>query len=114
MMDAFEFCRELARMCKAYEYCDGCPLEKGGEEEPFSCGDIRISDKYIQKKIDIVEKWSKKHPVKTMAMDFFEKFPNAPSNNGVPICCPSQIYENKNSSCDGNCEKCWNRPLEEE
>lgn len=112
-MDAFEFCKEYGRMCKTYEYCDGCPMEKWEKVTSHSCREISIPKDCLRKKIDIMEKWSKEHPKKTMMMDFFEKFPNAPSNNGVPICCPSQIYENKNSSCDGNCEKCWNRPLEE-
>lgn len=107
-MEAYDFWREFRRMCKTYEYCEGCPFDK----LEFSCREIKISNNDIKQKVEIVEKWSKEHPVKTMAMDFFEKFPNAPSNNGVPICCPSQIYENKNSSCDGNCKKCWNRPLE--
>lgn len=112
-MDAFEFCKEFGRMCKVHEYCNDCPLSEWEEKTNLSCRDVQLSDEHIRERIEIVEKWSKEHPAKTMTMDFFEKFPNAPSNNGVPICCPSQIYENKNSSCDGNCEKCWNRPLED-
>ena len=117
-MDAFEFCKEFGRMCKAYceppNNCNGCPMNEWNTSPGTQCIDMyELTDSQIRGRIDIVEKWSKEHPKKTMMMDFFEKFPNAPSNNGVPICCPSQIYENKNSSCDGNCEKCWNRPLEE-
>lgn len=117
-MDAFEFCKEFGRMCKTYEYCDDCPMEKWERKTNLSCRDILLSDEHIRERIEIVEKWSKEHPRKTMMQDFFEKFPNAPRNDmGTPRLCPSDCGYEKVSCCPGDvvCDspKCWNRPLEE-
>lgn len=114
-MDAFEFCKEFARMCKDYEYCADCPLDKWERETNLSCRDVRLSDKHIRERIDIVEKWSKEHPPKTMAQDFFEKFPNAPKNTiGIPRVCPHHCgYCKECVSYEMSCFECWNRPLEE-
>ena len=119
-MDAFEFCKEFGRMCKNYEYCDGCPLDKWERETNLSCRDVRLSDEHIQKRINIVEKWSKEHPKKTMMQDFFEKHPNAPKRrDGAPTPCPDQYGYGKQRYCVEvnrevkECRQCWSRPMEE-
>ena len=116
-MDAFEFCKEFARMCNAYRYCDGCPLDKWERQTNLSCTGVRLSDEHIRERIDIVEKWSKEHQVKTMARDFFEKFPNAmrDKNMDTPMACPRVLgYTNETDCPSGmNCTDCWNRLMEE-
>lgn len=120
-MDAFEFCKEFGRMCKAYceppNNCGGCPMNGWDTSPGMECIDMYgLTNSQIQERIDIVEKWSKEHPKKTMMMDFFEKFPNAPRNDmGTPRLCPSDCGYEKVSQCPGEvmCMKCWNRPLEE-
>lgn len=117
MMDAFEFCRELARMCKAYKHCDGCPIDKWEKETSCSCREISITEDCLRKKIDVVEKWSKEHPVKTMMQDFFERFPKAlKADDGTPYPCPRDLGYSQHGGCGKftSCYDCWNRPLEEE
>lgn len=127
-MDAFEFCKEFGRMCKAYceppNDCSGCPMNGWNTSPIIECIDMyELTDSQIWERIGIVEKWGKEHPKKTMMMDFFEKFPNAPKEeDGTPFgICPSycgytdepdnlSVCENFNQ----NCLKCWSRPLEEE
>lgn len=61
------------------------------------------------------EAWSKEHTVKTMAQDFFEKFPNAPKRiDGGPASCPWMCgYCEDDCRHFSKCIDCWNRPLEE-
>lgn len=109
-MDAVEFIKERVRMCKYYNGCDGCPIQK------------ECLDTEPKQMVNAVEQWSQGHPQKTMMQDFFEKFPNAPKTaKGLPRnICPSDCgYTNEPSDTsvcnkfDGNCLKCWGRPLED-
>lgn len=61
--------KDLNRMCKFYEDC----IECGCYNECRGCGVYSLPDNLDE----IVDNWVKEHPVKTYAMDFFEKFPNA-------------------------------------
>lgn len=98
--------KDLKRMCKAHENCGECPLL-------CECSAYGFSDKLDE----IIDKWVKEHPVKTYAMDFFEKFPNAPKGRyGTPVPCIEDIYgvDKKLTGCPkGNvdCLKCWNQEV---
>lgn len=100
--------KNLKRMCDSYKKCDDCPL---GDT---CCGD---SVSALPDNADeIVDKWVSEHPVKTYAMDFFEKFPNAPGGeNGAPKICPHQIYPeiDANYRCCEDCLKCWSQEMKE-
>lgn len=54
-MDAVEFLREQARMCKSIEDCVGCPL--------LALNCVRADGVCIEQKVEAVEKWSKEHSV---------------------------------------------------
>ena len=121
-MDAFEFCKELKRIislyCKEPEFCEKCPLDRFRKEHNAHCTDVcNLTDIQMQARIDVVEEWSKEHPVKTMAQDFFEKFPNAPTYSGckTPVICPNDCGYKVEPGCEGDhdCVTCWNRPLED-
>lgn len=114
-MEAKEYIREQTRMFDSlrdaerrgakgcdWVLCDECPLY----DESRKCLDN------TEEAVDIVERWSKEHPVKTIKDDFLEKHPNAVMNsNGTPNCCADFLgYEVK---CDAGCRDCWNTPLEE-
>lgn len=60
--------KDLKRMCEMYTLCDDCPL---------SSDEVCMPDSLPDNADEIVDKWVLEHPVKTYAMDFFEKFPNA-------------------------------------
>ena len=77
--------KQLKQMCDSYKKCGDCPLND------TCCGDSVSS--LPDNTDEIVDDWISKHPVKTYAMDFFEKFPNAPRGaEGSPKICPRQIY----------------------
>lgn len=119
-MDAFEFCKELRRLikqcCKGPHLCEGCPLHGIHKKQGTPCSDVYdLTDSQLQEQIKIVEAWSKEHPVKTMAMDFFEKHPNAHKTcYGNPSACANICGYRDNEYCNtSNCLDCWNRPFEE-
>ena len=98
------------RMCKSPE-CDDCPLST-----EKVCQDLR--EDYDESLIEsIFAKWAEEHPERTIADDFFEKFPNAPrddTNNPYP--CAKDCGYSKPLYCERipfNCNNCWRRPLEE-
>ena len=98
--------KDLKRMCDSYKKCDDCPLDY------TRCGDS-ISALYGNAD-EIVDKWVLEHPVKTYAMDFFEKFPNASRReNGAPKVCTRYIYPELANDCCGKCFDCWNQEIKE-
>ena len=97
---------DLKRMCKGYSNCDYCPLSMENYCLPYSLPDNAD---------EIVDKWVQEHPVKTYAMDFFEKFPNSSRNgNGVPKVCLNHVYGGeKHCSFFYSCTECWNKEMKE-
>lgn len=102
--------KDLMKMCEFHSDCSKCELF-----EPFdTCGVSLLPDNLDE----IVDEWVKEHPVKTYAMDFFEKFPNAPKDDdGIPIPCMKYIYADKQfKEClesKVDCLKCWNQEMKE-
>ena len=97
--------KDLKRMCNYYNKCDVCPL--GNSRCHYVVSSLPDNTD------NIVDKWVQEHPVKTYAMDFFEKFPNAPrSSDGIPQTCWKQVYgDGKYCSYDA-CTECWNREMD--
>ena len=86
-MDAVEYLKEVKRMCSKQRSCVGCLLEN------YSCNYRNIENP--EKSVDIVEKWSEKHPVKTRQSEFLRMFPNADiDKDGVLIAIPCHIDKN--------------------
>lgn len=108
-MDAVKYLKERSRMCKSFEVCsDGCPFRR--EDENDFCS--RLIDNDFEQAVEIVEKWSKENPQKTILQDFLEKYPNARiDSKGRPVSCPENLgYP---TDCElVKCCDCWNRPLE--
>lgn len=110
-MDAKDFIRIHAEECKNHQACRECP---------FVCGCClfrkigkRMTQAEIEKSVAIAEKLDHK---KTYADDFFEKFPDAPTeSNGKPIPCRDTIYRRRPKLCGGeSCLSCWNETFPEE
>ena len=110
-MDAIKYLKEFDRMCKSQPNCKGCPFNHRNNGTETLCLDFLMQNP--EKAVDIVEKWSKKHPQKTLLQDFSEKYPNAliPSD-GTPIFCPQSLGYKSPNYCCPDCVKCWNTPLE--
>ena len=106
---------DLKRMCKNM-ICKDCTLSGS---DVANCWVHGVPVDYPDEDIDtIVDKWVAEHPVKTYAMDFFEKFPDAQrkATTGIPIPCISAIYsEFYDKDCPvGGCSECWNRRMKED
>lgn len=110
-MDVLKFMKERRRMCDYYSRCFECPRA----DEP-NCNIEEMSNEEIENFVNIVEQWSKEHPLRTRLQDFREKYPNAPhSDNGTPvICCANLGYDENWVLCNSDCVACWNKPLEED
>lgn len=100
--------KDLKRMCEMYTLCDDCPL---------SSDEVCMPDSLPDNADELVDKWVSEHPVKTYAVDFFEKFPNAPKDaSGYPLLCIRLIYsEFLDKPCLGcKCTDCWNQLIPED
>ena len=107
-MEFKEAMRALNQICRAHDECKRCPMY-------ISCCE-GISERPVEAEA-ILAKWAAEHPEKTIADDFFEKFPKAPrddTNNPYP--CAKDCGYSKPPYCKRvpvNCDSCWRRPLEE-
>lgn len=65
--------------------------------------------------IQIMQKWSDEHPVKTMIDHLKTQHPKVQlDEDNVPPFCPPNIGYEEDHSCDKDCIKCWNRPYMED
>ena len=113
-MNAIEYLKEWNRMCGSHiNGCRKCPISAVNNGTNKLCGDFQKYDP--EKAVEIVEKWSKENPPKTILQDFLEKHPNARTNDdGIPNLCPCILgYKlDFNPNCfKHNCDKCWNTQL---
>lgn len=114
-MSAMEYFKTKNRMTnKCTILCRECPLACYNNGTTSECDELEKES--VEKAIEIVYNWGKEHPVKTMMMDFFEKFPNAPKDDdGTPVCCPHNCGYIESDYCEcynRDCFKCWSRPIE--
>lgn len=100
-----------------------CPLRENGIGcAPLDEVTVKESAQPF-KTVEIIEQWSKEHPVKTRMSEFLKLFPNAmlDEQNGILEICPMLIY---GGSCEDyaghlpyycyDCkEKFWLAPVEE-
>lgn len=99
-MDAVEFLKALGRLCNNYLCGDNCPLIDSCDDE---------SDDGYVRKVQIVEKWAKEHPVKTRQSEFLKQWPDAEiGDDGLPSVAPCQLYKdmeekNEDGVCCKNC-----------
>ena len=110
--------RERMCMHNLKNSCAECQFDTIRNSKNTSC--ISFILKHPAESEAILTKWDAENPVKTMMDDFFEKHPNAPKNeNGSPTLCPCQcgyvLASRENCEyANGDCLKCWSRPLQEE
>lgn len=91
-MDAVKFLMENKRMCQIFKVCSRCPLKGNCISSIVDSGDAI-------KTVEIVEKWSEEHPVKTNGMKVWELIPGyVRSTNSRPAkenALPGQIDESE-------------------
>lgn len=101
-MDAVEFIKTRARMCREYDGCAECPLdffcECEEEHQEQDSGDRAI------KVVRAVEQWAKEHPVKTRQSEFLKLFPEVSVLYGDYLnICPAQISSECRDKETGGC-----------
>lgn len=105
-MDAVEFLKTRARICRVYDVCEDCPIESFCSESY----DEQDEGNCIINIVNCVERWAKEHPVKTRQSEFLKLFPNASIGyNGTLVMCPSQADTTAVTECvrsERNCDKC--------
>ena len=104
-MNAVEYVKQRKRMCDYYASCGDCPAVKYEE-----CSSLHE----IPNLVPIVEKWAKKHPVKTRQSEFLKQWPDAEIGyDGLPTVAPCQLNiellqceSQKDCEDRGVCGKC--------
>lgn len=89
-MDAITFFKEKQRMTKECTIeCCKCPLSYENNEEGLACS---ILERYYpEKAVEIIENWSKKHPIKTRQSEFLKLYPKADLEDGILVIRPCEL-----------------------
>lgn len=113
---AENFIKEKERLCHYYKDtgCNFCVLDRN-----MPCSDFIVQ--CPQKAIEIVQKWSDKHPQRTLLTEFLKHYPKTELNFfGCPSIAPCElgIIKLKDECKDKavycfHCKKCWNTLVEE-
>ena len=112
-MDAVKFLKEEDRMCDKYKYssdhtCSDCPCHSKRNGTDEICISLRKTDP--AKYVEIVEKWSAEHPVKTRQSEFLEIYPRARCKpDGILSVCPRHLdddYKNDHDCSRSLCVEC--------
>lgn len=111
-MDAVDFIKNRARICRAYNDCVDCILSD-------FCGhtcDKQDAYQVAEQAVANVLEWVKEHPVKTRQSEFLKRYPEAEiGDDGYPSVAPCQLYARL---CEdkGECDKCrrdfWLKEIE--
>lgn len=102
-MDAVKFVKEALSFCKNQPNCDACELLN--EKMMFTCAlnisEDSMSAKDPEKLVEIIERWSAEHPIKTRQDMIIKEFPNIgmigdvidlrPCDMDTEINCPAEI-----------------------
>lgn len=94
--------------------CSNCPLCSINNNKGQSCTAFEML--YPEKAIAVVQKWSDEHPPKTYLSEFLKHYPNVKlRDDGTPkYICPRYLGLAENHTCNDNCVRCWNQPVEVE
>lgn len=109
-----DFLSEIERMCNNRSCGSGCPVFRLAHKDSASCG--YYLSKHPEFAVEIVQKWSDEHPVKTRLDDLFEKYPKTYISSGnTPSIRPYMLgyCENCDDCVYSHCEAevCWHEPL---
>lgn len=102
---------ERTRMCSSINDCCDCPFySERGRFVP--CQQVECSKPL--KAIEIVQKWSDEHPIKTYQDVFLKAFPKAPiSTDGQPVACRKVVFGTPVDCVVVGCYACWNEEYKE-
>lgn len=105
------------RMCDSHKngLCQQCEMSHSRNPEGVRCVELLYQNPDIAE--EILEKWDKEHPRKTILTEFLEYYPNVLiGDDGTPTrVCPASLGYTDIENCGDNyaCVHCWNRTPEE-
>lgn len=102
-MDAVEFFKEKARMCKNVK-CLDCQLQG-------ACDNFITNGAY-ELVVKAVERWAKENPRETRWTLLKKQYPKLKDDMKDQLCCRKFGYDCPKCS-DMDCEECWDVPIEE-
>lgn len=121
-MDAVEFLKEKERMHRTFNMrCKGCEIANRMEGNELCNDYIR---RCPEEAVAIVERWAKKHPLKTRQSEFLKMHPDAHVFQGTLAINPCQIevsrlnteechtYADNEAGCLACRDKYWNEEIE--
>lgn len=89
-MDAVTFLKEKNRLTKQCNIkCSECRLSFIKNEKDLTCSVLEIE--YPEKVVEIVENWSKEHPIRTRQSEFLKLYPKAALKDGVLAINPCEL-----------------------
>lgn len=89
-MDAITFLKEKNRLTKQCSIkCSECRLSFIKNEKDLTCSVLEIE--YPEKVVEIVENWSKEHPIRTRQSELLKQYPNAVLEKGVLVIRPCEL-----------------------
>ena len=121
-MDAVEFLKARARICRTYDDCVDCILSDFCAHTCDKQDDYQVAEQAIAN----VSEWAKEHPVKTRQSEFLARYSDAEiSDDGLLSIAPCQldtklICGNNQIECEfrGVCDKCrrdfWLKEIKED
>lgn len=115
-MDAEKYIKENHRMCDSYSNCAGCPMMVQKNNNGVDCTKFAYS--HPSEAVEVIEKWSKEHPIMTNAMKFKEVFGCEPLTGDTDshkyLCAPIEKRADKCPFLDcRECDEWWDREYKE-
>lgn len=90
-MDAVKYITERERMCEAFnsKACEGCGINERLNGKIWCEAFVK---QHPAEAVEIVEKWSEEHPIKTRQNEFLKMFPNSRTDDdGIMRICPGAV-----------------------
>ena len=108
-MDAFDFLRAKARMCRVHRDCAECPADGNC----VTGINANSSNEQVEKAVAIVERWAKENPQETRWTLLKKQYPKLKDNAKFCICARDLGYECKDCALV-DCDDCWDILVDEE
>ena len=119
-MDAVEFIKTWARICRTYGDCAKCILSDFCDYSCYEYNNYQIAKQTVANVLE----WSKEHPVKTRQSEFLKMYPDTEMlESGCLNICPTLLSKeyrseeaNECNQPNFNCGKCkrdfWLKEIE--
>ena len=99
-MDAVEFIKTWARICRTYGDCAKCILSGFCDYNCYEYNNCQVAEQTVAHVLE----WAKEHPVKTRQNEFLKIFPEASMLNDEYLnICPAQLSSEYRDKETGGC-----------